>query len=104
MMESEEPQEVSAEVINEACAKYPGYPYPLAVAKLLIDKMLLSNGISLAKGTAWGGVHPEEIPELMGKIAEQLYIEGKQAVTIKMGPENPESDYDHYWVEILGIE
>jgi hypothetical protein len=103
-MEDDKQFEVSAEVINEACAKYPGYPAALAVAKLLIDKMLLSNGISLAKGTAWGGVHPEEIPEMMCKIAEQLYIESKRFVTIKMGPENPESDYDHYWVEILGIE
>jgi hypothetical protein len=104
MENQEQAQEVPVELTNEACQRYPGYPITLAVAKLLADKHILSDNFGLAKGMFWGELHMETIGELVSQLAEQMYHEGKATLSLKMGPENPESDYDHFWLEIIDVE
>jgi hypothetical protein len=97
-------QEISPEVSKEARAKYQHYPGALAVANLLVDKAILSNKPILAKGSAWGGVHMEGIGEVVTKLAEEMYRQNKRELILRLGPKDSESDYDHYFLEIVDIK
>ena len=94
---------ISPELIRLAAERYPGYPLPLAIAKLLNDLWNLRT-VRPVKGLMWGGVHEENIPDIVAKLVRSMY-EGPRpirSITIKIEAEDP--DYTHFWVEILDVE
>ena len=94
------------ELVRLAAERYPGYPLPLAIAKLLNDIWVLRT-VRPVKGLMWGGVHEENIPDIVAKLVRSMY-EGPRpirSITIKIEVEDPScEDYTHFWVEILDVE
>ncbi|OYT52449.1 hypothetical protein B6U66_01730, partial [Candidatus Bathyarchaeota archaeon ex4484_135] len=98
--------EVPPELVRLAAERYPGYPLPLALAKLLNDVWVLRT-VRPVKGLMWGGVHEENIPDIVAKLVRSMY-EGPRpirSITIKIKVGDPScEDYTHFWVEILDVE
>ncbi len=98
-------REVSQEEIKKAQERYPGLPLPLAISRYILDK--LSEGDltrPLTVGSAWGGQHLERVGFIAQKLAEAVYHQGKKSITIKMEAEDFPFDYDHWTIEITGVE
>lgn len=63
----------------------------------------------MAPGTAYGGLHMEDIGETVAELAERLYHQGKRSFTVRITDgDYPESrrpsvywDWDHLSLEIL---
>ena len=80
---------------------------PLAMAKVLNDLWVL-RAVRPVKGLMWGGVHEENIPDIVAKLVRSMY-EGPEApiraITVRIEVENPScEDYTHFWVEIVDVE
>jgi len=100
-----EPEQVSPEDIQAAKERYPGLPYPLALAKYMLDKLLFGTGvIELRPGTSWGGIHLETIGQLVQKLADAMYHQAKKEITIIIRADDFPRSYDHLTVEIKEVD
>ena len=100
--------EVSHVELEELAAKrYPGLPRPLAIARAMNDLWVL-RAVRPVKGLMWGGVHEENIPDIIAKLVKAMY-EGPhapiRAITVRIEVEDPLcEDYTHFWIEIMDVE
>jgi len=102
-----QPEVSQAELVRLAAERYPGYPLPLAMAKVLNDLWVL-GGVRPVRGLMWGGVHEENIPDIVAKLVRSMY-EGSEApiraITVRIEVEDPLcEDYTHFWVEVVDVE
>jgi hypothetical protein len=102
---AEESKEISREEVAAAMERYPGLPAPLAVSRYMIDQMHENAPIGqLTAGSAWGGVHLEQVGQLVQRLAEAVYHQRKEAVTIRLVSEDYPWDYDHWGIEVKEVE
>lgn len=98
-------QQFSQEDVEEAMKRYPGYPTPLAMAKYMMDKILFGTGIpALQAGLGWGGVHLERVGQLVQMLAEAVYHQYRESITIKLTATDYPDTYDHWWVEVVEVK
>ncbi|RLF07646.1 MAG: hypothetical protein DRJ69_06955 [Thermoprotei archaeon] len=98
--------EISPELVKLAAERYSGYPLSLAIAKFLNNLRALRT-VRPVKGLMWGGVHEEDIPDIVLRLVQQMYRGPKpiKSITIKIEVEDPScEEYDHFQVEVLDIE
>lgn len=97
--------EVSQEEIRAAAERYPGMPITLAVSKYMLDKAFEQEPMPpLNKGLGWGGVHLERVGQLVQKLADAMYHQGKKAIAITIQATDFPESYDHIWVEIKDVD
>jgi len=99
-------QGLSARLVEEARRRYPGIPVPLAVARLLAVMPVLAS-IRPVKGHMWGGLHEEDLPEVVAKLVRSMYEGARpiRSITIKIEVEDPScEDYTHFWVSVEDVE
>ena len=102
-----QPEVSQAELEALAARRYPGLPRPLAVVKAMNDLWVLGS-VRPVKGLMWGGVHEENIPDIIAKLVKAMY-EGPhapiRAITVRIEVEDPScEDYTHFLVEIMDVE
>ena len=102
-----EPEVSRAELEALAARRYPGLPLPLAMVKAMNDLWALRT-VRPVKGLMWGGVHEENIPDIVAKLVRAI-IHGPyapiRAITVRIEVEDPScEDYTHFWVEIVDVE
>ena len=98
--------EIPPELVKLAAERYPGIPAPLALARLMVMMPVMAS-IRPEKGLAWGGVHEEDIPDIVGKLVRSMYRGPKpiKSITIKIECEDELcEDYTHFWVEVEDVE
>ena len=99
-------KETEAELVEEAVRRYPGIPAPLALARLAAVLPVLAS-VKPVKGLAWGGLHEEDIPDIVLRLVRQMYFGPKpiKSITIKIECEDELcEDYTHFWVEVVDVE
>jgi hypothetical protein len=100
-----EKQEITQTDINEAIERYPGIPFPLALAKLMMDRALFGGGEPpLHAGSLWGGIHLETVGQLIQKLAEAMYHQTKKSITIEIRSEDFPESYDHLSIELKSVD
>jgi len=96
--------EVSQEEIRAATERYPGIPVPLAVAKYMADRQLENEPISLKPGLGWGGIHLERVGQLVQKMADAMYEQGKKGMTISIEAIDFPESWDHISIAIKDVD
>lgn len=99
-----DPINISKEDVEAAIKAYPGWPTPLAITKYMLDKSFLGEKMGqLHAGTAWGGLHLERIGLMVQKVAQALYDQLTESVTIKISAEQFPESWDHISLEIVDV-
>ena len=83
----------------------PGAKGPTAKEERQEQPVLAS--VKPVKGLAWGGLHEEDIPDVVLRLVRQMYFGPKpiKSITIKIECEDELcEDYTHFWVEVEDVE
>lgn len=90
--------------IRKAAELYPGIPLPLALARLKLREGGFLPG-RLGAGITWGGLHAEDLGDLLREVLEAMAFEGYKAVTLRFEFEDFEADdLTHISVELITLE
>jgi len=97
---------VSEEIIKKAMERYPGLPAPLAVARYLLWEKTAEGfqGDWIKPRTSWGGLHLEDLGDMVNQIAEGIYRQGKRRVVLEFEVEDFPESWDHWLLTIREVE
>jgi len=94
------------EIIKKAMERYPGLPVLLAVARYLLWEKTAEEfrGDWVKPGTSWGGLHLEDLGNMVHQIAEEVYRQGKWRIVLEFEAEDFPESWDHWALEIREVE